>query len=150
VTGEMPFTHVAKYQARIAAADIAGEPVKADYSAVPRVVFCDPEVAAVGMTETQARESGIEPARSRIRLADAIARPWIYETEPRGELTVLADRRRAILVGAWAVGPLDSEWIHYASLAIKAQVPLAVLKDTVAQFPSYNESYLKAIEALDG
>jgi dihydrolipoamide dehydrogenase len=63
-------------------------------------------------------------------------------------LGVLADRRRGILVGAWAVSPLAAEWIHYAALAIKAQVPLAVLRDTVAQFPTYSEAYFKAIEAL--
>ena len=54
-----------------------------------------------------------------------------------------------MLVGAWAVAPLASEWIHYAALAIKATVPLAVLKDTVAQFPTYTEAYLKALEKLE-
>jgi dihydrolipoamide dehydrogenase len=148
VTGAMPFTHVAKYQGRIACADIAGETVRADYSAVPRVVFCNPEVAAVGMTADEARTAGLDTASAHIQLRDAIARPWTYETEPRGELEVLADRRRKILVGAWAIGPLASEWIHYAALAIKAQIPLAVLRDTVAQFPTYTEAYLQALGKL--
>jgi pyruvate/2-oxoglutarate dehydrogenase complex dihydrolipoamide dehydrogenase (E3) component len=149
VTGAMPFTHVAKYQARIACDDIAGEAARADYAAIPRVVFCDPEVAAVGLTEQQAKDAGIDVVSAGLELPKAIARPWTYETEPRGELTLIADRARRILVGAWAVAPLASEWIHYAALAIKAQIPLAVLRDTVAQFPSYTEGYLKALEALE-
>jgi pyruvate/2-oxoglutarate dehydrogenase complex dihydrolipoamide dehydrogenase (E3) component len=149
VTGVMPFTHVGKYQARVACADIAGSPAVADYDAIPRVVFCDPEVAAVGLTEARAAERGIEVASARIVLADEISRPWTYERDPRGELSVLADRRARVLVGAWAVGPLAGEWIHYAALAIRARAPLELLRDTVAQFPTYCEAYLKAIEALE-
>jgi pyruvate/2-oxoglutarate dehydrogenase complex dihydrolipoamide dehydrogenase (E3) component len=149
VTGAMPFTHVAMYQGRVASGDILGEHVHADYSAIPRVVFCDPEVAAVGMTEAQAREAGGDVVAAQIELPDAIARPWTYETDARGELGVIADRTRGVLVGAWAVAPLASEWIHYAALAIKAQIPLAILRDTVAQFPTYTEGYLKALERLD-
>ena len=148
VTGVMPFTHVAKYQGRVACADLLGEPARADYGAVPRVVFSDPEVAAVGMTEAQARQNGIDAQSARVRLADAIARPWTYETDPRGELAVLADARRGVLVGAWAVGPLAGEWIHYAALAIKTETPMAVLRDAVAQFPTYTEGYLRALEQL--
>jgi pyruvate/2-oxoglutarate dehydrogenase complex dihydrolipoamide dehydrogenase (E3) component len=149
VTGQMPFTHVAMYQARIACADIAGESVRADYAAIPRVVFSDPEVAAVGMTEAQAYEAGLDVATARLPLGEAIARPWTFEKDPRGELAVIVDRRARVLVGAWAVGPLASEWIHYAALAIKARIPIAVLKDTVAQFPTYTEVYLKALERLE-
>jgi dihydrolipoamide dehydrogenase len=148
VTGVMPFTHVAKYQGRVVCADILGKSARADYTAVPRVVFSYPEVAAVGMTEAQAREAGIETASAHVRLPETIARPWTYETDPRGELSVLADRERGVLIGAWAVGPLAGEWIHYAALAIKTATPVAVLNDTVAQFPTYTEGYLKAIEQL--
>jgi dihydrolipoamide dehydrogenase len=148
VTGVMPFTHVAKYQGRLAAADFAGESVKADYRAIPRVVFCDPEVAAVGLTEQEAREQGIEVETATIELAKSISRPYTYEREPRGELGVVADRARRVLVGAWAVAPLASEWIHYAALAIKTETPLATLRDTVAQFPTYTEGYLNALEQL--
>jgi pyruvate/2-oxoglutarate dehydrogenase complex dihydrolipoamide dehydrogenase (E3) component len=148
VTGVMPFTHVGKYQARIACADIAGESARADYGAIPRVVFSDPEVAAVGITEAQAREQGIDTLTARVELADAIARPWTYERDPRGSVGLVADRGRDVLVGAWAVAPLASEWIHYAALAIKTQTPLAVLRDTVAQFPTFTEGYLNALEQL--
>jgi len=148
-TGVMPFTHVAMYQARVACADIAGQPARADYAAIPRVVFCDPEIAAVGVTEQQASERGLEVATAGVQLADAISRPWTYEEDPRGEIGVIADRRQGTLVGAWAVSPLAGEWIHYAALAIKTRTPLEVLRDTVAQFPTYTEAYLKAIEQLD-
>jgi dihydrolipoamide dehydrogenase len=147
-TGVMPFTHVAKYQARVACADIAGQPASADYGAIPRVVFSDPELAAVGVTEQQASERGLEITTASVRLADVIARPWTYEKDPRGELGVIADRRRRTLIGAWAVSPLAGEWIHYAALAIKTRTPLAVLRDTVAQFPTFTEAYLQAIDAL--
>ena len=149
VTGVMPFTHVGMYQARVACADIAGQGAGADYGAIPRVVFSDPEVAAVGLTEEHARERGVQLATARIKLADAIARPWTYEKEPRGELGLLADRERQVLVGAWAVAPLAGEWIHYAALAIKTRTPLAVLRDTVAQFPTFSEAYLKALDRLE-
>ena len=148
VTGVMPFTHVGMYQARIVVDDIARRTRRADYRAIPRVVFSDPEIAAVGLTEEQARERGIDVATARVRLPDAIARPWTYEQDPRGELGLIADRDRDVLVGAWAVAPLAGEWIHQAVLAIKAEIPLAVLRDTVAQFPTFSEAYLKAIESL--
>jgi pyruvate/2-oxoglutarate dehydrogenase complex dihydrolipoamide dehydrogenase (E3) component len=150
VTGVMPFTHVGMYQGRIACADIAGRTARADYTAIPRVVFSDPEIAAVGRTEQQAKERGVETATARVALADAIARPWTYETDPRGEIGIIADRHQGTLIGAWAVSPLAGEWIHYAALAIKTHTPLEVLRDTVAQFPTYTEAYLKAIEQLDG
>jgi pyruvate/2-oxoglutarate dehydrogenase complex dihydrolipoamide dehydrogenase (E3) component len=149
VTGVMPFTHVGKYQGRIAADSILGDDVRASYEGIPRVVFSDPEVAAVGLSEAQARERRISLLTARVKLPEVIARPWTYEQEPRGELGLIADRERQVLVGAWAVAPLASEWIHQAALAIKTEVPLAVLRDTVAQFPTFTEAYLKALEALD-
>ncbi len=149
VTGVMPFTHVAMYQGRVVAADIAGRPAAADYAAIPRVVFSDPEIAAVGLTEQEARERGVDVVTSRVSLPDAIARPWTYEKDPRGVLGLVADRRREVLIGAWAVAPLAGEWIHQAVLAIKTRTPLAILRDTVAQFPTFSEAFLKGVEALD-
>lgn len=128
--------------------DIAGRPRTADYGAVPRVVFFDPEIAAVGLTEQQAREGGMKVATARVSLPDAIARPWTYEKDPRGDLGLVADVRRGVLVGAWAVAPLAGEWIHYTALAIKTGTPLEVLRDTVAQFPTFSEAFLNGVEAL--
>jgi dihydrolipoamide dehydrogenase len=149
VTGVMPFTHVGMYQARVVVDDIAGKSRAADYGAIPRVVFSDPEIAAVGLTEQRAREQGLEVATARVRLPDAIARPWTYETDPRGELGLVADAQRKALVGAWAVAPLAGEWIHYAALAIKTATSLEVLRDTVAQFPTFSEAFLKGLEGIE-
>jgi dihydrolipoamide dehydrogenase len=149
VTGVAPFTHVAKYQGQVVIDDICGRSRRADYTAIPRVVFCDPEVAAVGMTAEQARAAGLDVATSHVKLGEAIARPHTYETDARGELAVVADAAEKVLVGAWAVSPLAGEWIHYAALAIKARIPIAVLRDTVPQFPTYTEGYLEVLNALD-
>jgi pyruvate/2-oxoglutarate dehydrogenase complex dihydrolipoamide dehydrogenase (E3) component len=148
VTGVAMFTHLAKYQGRVVAANILGEQARADYRAVPRVVFCDPEVAAVGLTEAQASEQGMEVATATIELPGAISRPYTYEQRPRGTLGIVADLRRNVLAGAWAVAPLAGEWIHHAVLAIRAQIPLDVLRDTIPQFPTYSEAYLAALREL--
>lgn len=148
-TGVALFTHAGKYQGRIAVADMLGRPAKADYRSIPRVVFLDPEVAAVGMTEAKAREAGADVATTEIDLTMEIARPYTYEEEPRGSLGLVADRGKGVLLGAWALAPLAGEWIHQAGLAIRAEVPLDVLRDTVAQFPSFSEAYLQALRKLD-
>ncbi|HLI38601.1 MAG TPA: NAD(P)/FAD-dependent oxidoreductase [Streptosporangiaceae bacterium] len=148
VTGVALFTHVAMYQGRVVAGNILGRPRAASYHGIPRVVFGDPEIAAAGLTADQARAAGISLAAAEISLADAIARPYTYERDPRGALGLLADRDRRILVGAWAVAPLASEWIHTAALAIRAAIPLDVLLDQVAQFPTYSEAYLAALDQL--
>jgi dihydrolipoamide dehydrogenase len=147
-TGGPMFTHNGKYQGRIAVANILGKDTKADYRAIPRVVFTNPEIAAVGLTEDAAREQGLDVASAVIELPTSIARPYTYEQDPRGTLGVVVDRARDVLVGAWALAPLASEWIHQAGLAIRAEVPLEVLQDTVAQFPSYSEGYLAALREL--
>ncbi len=148
VTGIALFTHVGKYQARIVTANILGEDAVADYRAVPRVVFTDPEVAAVGLSAEAAREAGIDVAEVTLDLVGAIARPYTYEANPRGSLGLVVDRDHDLLVGAWAVAPLASEWIHQAVLAIRARVPIAVLKDTIAQFPTFSEAYVRALRSL--
>ena len=148
VTGVALFTHVAMYQGRIAASNILGRDRAARYEGIPRVVFADPEIAAVGLTAAQAAARGVSTATAEVTLADATARPWTYERDPRGTLGLLADRDRRVLAGAWAVAPLASEWIHQAALAIRAQIPISVLLDQVAQFPTYTEAYLAALEQL--
>ena len=144
----MPFTHVAKYQGRIVADNILGRARTASYDGIPRVVFVDPEIAAVGRTAAQATQAGIAAVTATVELPEVISRPWTYEREPRGELGVVADADANVLVGAWAVAPLAGEWIHLAALAIRARIGIDVLLDQVAQFPTYTEGYLKALEAL--
>jgi dihydrolipoamide dehydrogenase len=149
VTGVMPFTHVAQYQGRIVTANILGGSAQANYHGIPRVVFSDPEIAAVGLTEEQARERSLDVATSVLNIPQALARPWTYEQDPRGHLGLLADRERRVLVGAWAVAPMAGEWIHQAATAIREEIPLERLLDSVAQFPTYSGAYLEALERLD-
>lgn len=148
ITGIALFTHVAMYQARVAADTILGKQRTASYHGIPRVVFADPEVAAAGLTTGQARQRGIDVAAAEISLPDLLARPRTYDTDPTGYLGLLADRHARVLIGAWAIAPLAGEWIHQAAQAIRAQIPLEVLLDSVAQFPTYSEAYLKAVEKL--
>jgi dihydrolipoamide dehydrogenase len=141
VTGLWPLTHVGKYQGRVVAANILGEPREAHYDAVPRVTFTDPQAAAVGATEA--------PLRASVRLAD-VARTATYThayAESNGYLTLLSDGER--LVGAHALGPEAGEWLQQATLAIRARVPLDVLRDTIQPFPTFSEIYLAALKALD-
>jgi len=83
VTRTTLFTHVAQYQGNIVAAIILGGDRRADYKGIPRVVFSDPEIAAVGLTEEEARERGISVASVNLELASSLARPVTYEKEPR-------------------------------------------------------------------
>lgn len=147
-TGLMLFTHVAKYQGRIAADAILGRPRSARYQGVPRVVFGDPEIAAVGLTGAQADRRGLNTVTAELDLAATLARPVTHERDPRGTLGLLADVDRGVLVGAWAVAPQAGEWIHQACLAIRAEIPIEILLDQIAQFPTYSEGYLLALEAL--
>jgi pyruvate/2-oxoglutarate dehydrogenase complex dihydrolipoamide dehydrogenase (E3) component len=137
-TGIFPFTHVGKYQARVAAADMLGLGLPgADYRAIPRVVFTDPQIAAVGETE------GAATGTSQLA---GVARTSTYTREydkRPGFLTLVSDGSK--LVGAYAVGPEAGEWIQQATLAIRAEVPLDVLKDTVQPFPTFSEAYLYAL-----
>lgn len=149
VTSVSLFTHVAQYQARIVADNILGKERRANYRGIPRVVFSDPEIAATGLTEEQAREQGIDVASVSLDLTRSLARPWTFEENPRGHFGIVADKERGVLVGAWAVAPQAGEWIHQASQAIRAEIPVEKLLDGVYQFPTFSEAYLKALEQLD-
>jgi pyruvate/2-oxoglutarate dehydrogenase complex dihydrolipoamide dehydrogenase (E3) component len=141
VTGIMPFTHVGKYQGRVAAKDMLGGDARADYRAVPRVVFCDPQVAAVG--ESSGAATGTAPLSGVARTATYTRE---YADKP-GFLTLVSDGSK--LVGAYAVGPEAGEWLGQATLAVRAEVPLEVLRDTIQPFPTFSEAYLNAMTDLD-
>jgi pyruvate/2-oxoglutarate dehydrogenase complex dihydrolipoamide dehydrogenase (E3) component len=150
-TGVALFTHVGKYQARIAAAVMLGKDARADYRALPRVTFSDPQVAGAGITEDQAAEKGIELAIGTAPIG-GVARTSTYTRDydkTPGFLTLLADRARGVLVGAYAVGPEAGEWLQQATLAIRAEVPLTVLRDVIQPFPSFSEIFVNAIADLD-
>jgi dihydrolipoamide dehydrogenase len=141
VTGIWPLTHVGKYQGRVVAANILGEAREAHYEAVPRVVFTDPQAASVGAAEV---------AFSGTARVAEVAKTATYTrayAESNGFLTLLSDGER--LVGAYALGPEAGEWLQQATLAIRARVPLAVLRDTIQPFPTFSEIYLAALKALD-
>jgi pyruvate/2-oxoglutarate dehydrogenase complex dihydrolipoamide dehydrogenase (E3) component len=141
-TGIWPFTHVGKYQARIAARAILGDSsAKADYRAVPRVVFCDPQVGAVG------EQSGAATGTAALA---GVARTSTYTreyAEKPGFLTLVSDGSK--LVGAYAVGPEAGEWLQQATLAVRAEVPLEVLRDTIQPFPTFSEAFVNALVDLD-
>jgi dihydrolipoamide dehydrogenase len=135
-------THVGKYQGRIVAANILGERREANYDAVPRVTFTDPQAASVG--------AGEATFSATARIAD-VAKTATYTRaydQSNGFLTLLSDGER--LTGAYALGPEAGEWLQQATLAIRARVPLAVLRDVIQPFPTFSEIYLTALNALHG
>jgi dihydrolipoamide dehydrogenase len=141
VNGLWPLTHVGEYQADVVAANILGEPRAANYDAVPRVVYTDPQVAAVGANE--GRFTGTAALSAVAKLA---AYTHVY-AESNGFLTLLSDGER--LTGAYALGPEAGEWLQQATVAIRARVPLEVLRDTIQPFPSFSEIVAAALKALD-
>ena len=140
VTGIWPLTTTGKYQGDIVAANILGEPRQANYEALPRVVFTDPQAASVGASE--ARCSGTASVSGVARTA-TYTRAY---AESNGFLTLLSDGER--LTGAYALGPEAGEWLQQATLAIRAQVPIDVLLDTIQPFPTFSEIYMDALKAL--
>jgi pyruvate/2-oxoglutarate dehydrogenase complex dihydrolipoamide dehydrogenase (E3) component len=140
VTGIWPLTHMGKYQGRVVAANILGEQREANYEAVPRVVYTDPQAAAVGA------DSATFSAKVMIRDVAKTATYTRAYAESNGFLTLLSDGER--LTGAYALGPEAGEWLQQATLAIRAHVPLEVLVDTIQPFPTFSEIYLLAVKQL--
>jgi pyruvate/2-oxoglutarate dehydrogenase complex dihydrolipoamide dehydrogenase (E3) component len=140
VTGIWPLTYIGKYQGRVAAANILGGSREANYEAVPRVVFTDPQAASVGAAEGE---------RSATVQLSGVPRTSTYTreyAERPGFMTLLSDGER--LTGAYALGPEAGEWLQQATLAIRAQVPLALLDDVIQPFPTFSEAFLYALSEL--
>ena len=142
VNGIWQLTHVGKYQGRVVAANILGERREANYEAVPRVTFTDPQAASVGTSE--GRFSATVPM-SEVAKTATYTRAY---AESNGFMTLLSDGER--LTGAYALGPEAGEWLQQATLAIRARVPLDVLRDVIQPFPTFSEIYLAALNALHG
>jgi len=140
VNGIWQLTHVGKYQGRVVAANILGTPREANYEAVPRVVFTDPQAASVGAADARfaatARISDVAKTAAYTRAYD----------KSNGFMTLLSDGK--CLTGAYALGPEAGEWLQQATLAIRARVPLDVLLDTIQPFPTFSEIYLLALKSL--
>jgi len=142
VSGVALFTHVGKYQARIAAADMAGRPARADYRAVPAGIFTDPEVATVGRTDGE----GLVSARWELT---ATPRLSTYEKPQRdGFVRLFADPSERVLVGAVAVGPQAAEWLGQLTLAVRSSTPVDVLVDTIQPYPTFSEAIFFALREL--
>jgi dihydrolipoamide dehydrogenase len=144
VTGVAQFTHVGKYQARVAAADMANRRAKADYRAIPAGIFTDPEVATVGRTD------GDDLVSARIELG-SLPRLATYERPKRdGFVRVFGDPRQGVLVGAVCVGPQAAEWLGQFTLAIRAAVPVETILDTIQPYPTFSEGVFFALQELQG
>ena len=143
VTGVAQFTHVGKYQGRIAAANIAGRDLVADYRSIPAAVFTDPQVAAVGDTTGENAVVGKWGV-------DKVSRTSTFQDPKRpGFLKLFADPERKVVVGAIAIGPEAGEWIGQLNLAVRAEVPVATLRDTIQPFPTFSEVIYFAARELD-
>jgi pyruvate/2-oxoglutarate dehydrogenase complex dihydrolipoamide dehydrogenase (E3) component len=140
VNGIWPLTHVGEYEGDVVAANILGYPHPANYEAVPRVTYTDPQAAAVGAVEAQySATAPVSDVPKTATYTHAYA-------ESNGFLTLLSDGER--LTGAYALGPEAGEWMQQATLAIRAHVPLEVLSDTIQPFPSFSGIYDTALMAL--
>src|SRR5699024_5595841 len=148
VTGKGAFTHTSVYQARIAAVDIlqTGEE-KADYRAVPAVTFTDPEVASVGLIESQARGSGL-PVATSVASVPGSARGWIHKAGNQGLVKLVADTDRGVLVGASVLAPAGGEVLGLLAVAVHAQVPLDRLRSMSLAYRTLQRVIETALDGL--
>lgn len=148
VTGKGMFTHVAVYQAAIASADILGRHhPPADYKALPRATFTDPEVGSVGLTEAQARERGLEVRVGSTRVPES-ARGWMHKAGNEGSVKLVADAGRNVLVGATSVGPAGGEVLGMLTLAVHAEVPVPTLRHMIYAYPTFHRGVEDALRDL--
>jgi pyruvate/2-oxoglutarate dehydrogenase complex dihydrolipoamide dehydrogenase (E3) component len=140
VTGIWPLTHVGEYEGDVVAENIAGDGRPANYEAVPRVTYTDPQAAAVGALE------GEYSATCPVSDVPKTATYTHVYADSNGFMTLLSDGER--LTGAYALGPEAGEWLQQATLAIRAHVPVGVLGDTIQPFPSFSGIYDTVVKAL--
>jgi len=149
ITGKGAFTHIATYQARIATADILGQDHEpADYSAVPRVTFTDPEVASVGLSESQAREAGLR-VNVGVAATSSSARGWIHGPgAEHGVIKLVADADQTTLVGASVMGPAAGEVFGLLILAVQQRVAIDDLKRLIFPYPTFVRGIEDALREL--
>ncbi|MGW3469851.1 dihydrolipoyl dehydrogenase family protein [Saccharopolyspora sp. NPDC000995] len=149
ITGRGAFTHTSVYQSRIAAADILGQGSEvADYRAMPSVIFTDPEVATVGLTESRARKQGI-PVRTATTQISASTRGWIHKIDNGGIIKLVADAERGVLVGATVAAPAGGEIIGALAVAVHAEVPVQRLREMIFAYPTFHRAIEATLAELD-
>jgi pyruvate/2-oxoglutarate dehydrogenase complex dihydrolipoamide dehydrogenase (E3) component len=148
VTGHGAFTHLAMYQAGIAVRDILGQPgPEADYHAMPRVTFTDPEIGAVGLTEQQARQQGVTVSTGIAQVSSS-ARGWIHKAGNAGFIKLVADADRGVLVGATSAGPVGGEVLSALAVAVQANVPVETLRHMIYAYPTFHRGIEDALRDL--
>ena len=149
ITGKGAFTHMSMYQARIAAADILGEDdaETADYRAVPRVTFTDPEIGSVGLSEEAARSRGLRVHTGSSRIPSS-SRGFIHKVGNDGFIKLVEDADRGVLVGATSAGPNGGEVLGALVVAVHAEVPTALLRQMIYAYPTFHRAIEDAIGKL--
>jgi len=148
ITGRGAFTHIAMYQADIVVRDILGQGGPgADYRALPRVTFTDPEIGAVGLTEAQARERGINVRVAHTDLTES-TRGWIHKAGNAGFIKLVADADQGVLVGATSAGPVGGEVLSALVVAVHGQVPVETLASMIYAYPTFHRAIESAVKQL--
>lgn len=148
ITGKGAFTHVSMYQGAIAVRDILGEDgPTADYRAVSRVTFTDPEVGSVGLTEKQARDQGLSVVVGRADIPES-SRGWIHQSGNEGIVKLVCDADRGVLVGGTCVGPAGGEVLGLVALAVHAEVPVTTLRTMHFAYPTFHRAIESALNEL--
>jgi pyruvate/2-oxoglutarate dehydrogenase complex dihydrolipoamide dehydrogenase (E3) component len=148
ITGKGAFTHMSMYQAGIVVADILGEPgFAAQYHAVPRVTFTDPEVGAVGLTEAQARDQGLDVRVGTAQIPES-ARGWIHKAGNDGFIKLVEDAGPGVLVGATSVGPMGGEVLGALVLAVHARVPVRAMRQMIYAYPTFHRTIEDALARM--
>jgi len=148
ITGKGAFTHMSMYQAGIVLADILGQPgFEAQYHAVPRVTFTDPEVGAVGLTEAQARQEGLDVRVSTAQIPQS-ARGWIHKAGNDGFIKLVEDAGAGVLVGATSAGPAGGEVLGALVMAVHARVPVRSMRQMIYAYPTFHRAIEDALAGL--
>jgi pyruvate/2-oxoglutarate dehydrogenase complex dihydrolipoamide dehydrogenase (E3) component len=147
VTGKAMFTHTAFHQSAVVAADILElDPPPIDYESLPRVIFTDPEVGAVGLSEMQARERGQDVAVA-VKNVPSTFRGWLHDTDSQGLIKLVIDTENGTLAGATVVAPNGGEVLGLLSLAVHQKTPVDVLRNMTYAFPTFHGGIGEALGA---
>jgi pyruvate/2-oxoglutarate dehydrogenase complex dihydrolipoamide dehydrogenase (E3) component len=149
VTGVGAFTHTAMYQANVAVFDIlgSGDAPLASYHAMPRVTFTDPEIGAVGLTEKQAREQGLDVKTAMSQIPSS-SRGWIHKAGNEGFIKLVVDSARGVLVGATSAGPTGGEVLGALAVAVHAAVPVNSMQQMIYAYPTFHRAIGDALREL--